>query len=98
MATLLDALPRAGALDQAVALATRATGQTQLDNLFVMTTLLSTLREAGAHDEAAALTVRLPEKGMFELFLKQDDHEDRFLFGRKLDGSPAEAWTWKDLT
>jgi hypothetical protein len=98
VATLLDALPRAGALDQAVALATRATGQTQLDNLFVMTTLLSTLREAGAHDEAAALTVRLPEKGMFELFLKQDDHEDRFLFGRKLDGSPAEAWTWKDLT
>jgi hypothetical protein len=34
---------------------------------------------------------------MFELFLKRQDRQDRFRFGREADGSPAEPWDWDDL-
>jgi hypothetical protein len=55
------------------------------------------LREAGAEQQVTALAKRLPGAGMFELFHEQQDHQDRFRYGREADGSPAEPWGWEDL-
>jgi hypothetical protein len=35
--------------------------------------------------------------GMFSLFLKEQDGQDRFQFGQEADGSPAGPWGWDDL-
>jgi hypothetical protein len=59
--------------------------------------LLYMLREVGAEEQAAALAARLPGAGMFELFREQEDRQDRFRFGREVDGSPAGPWGWEDL-
>ena len=68
-----------------------------LDDPHAVARLLDALREAGAPEQAAALASRLPGAGMFELFLKQQDRQDRFRFGREADGSPAGPWGWDDL-
>jgi len=97
VASLLDSLREAGAQDQAAALARRAAAHVALDNTYGVPGLLDSLREAGAQDQAAALAGRLPGAGMFELFLEQEDRQDRFRFGREADGSPAGPWGWEDL-
>jgi hypothetical protein len=68
-----------------------------LDNPYGVTRLLDILRRAGAEQQAAALAERLPGAGLFELFRKQEDRQDRFRFGREADGSPAGPWGWEDL-
>ncbi len=94
---LLDSLRRAGAHDQAAALADRAAAHVPLDDAVGVARLLGALREAGADEQAAALADRLPRVGMFELFLQQNGHADQFRFGREADGSPAGPWGWEDL-
>jgi hypothetical protein len=59
--------------------------------------LLHRLRAAGAEQQATTPAERLPEVGLFELFRKQESHQDRFRFGREADGSPAGPWGWEDL-
>ena len=59
--------------------------------------LLDRLRKAGAQEQAIALADRLPGAGEFELFRRQEDHQNRFRFGREADGSPARPWDWDDL-
>jgi hypothetical protein len=97
VAWLLDRLREAGAQEQATALAGRAAAHVALDDPRDVAWLLDRLREAGAQEQATALTVRLPGEGMFELFLQQEDRQDRFRFGREADGSPAKPWGWDDL-
>jgi hypothetical protein len=97
VARLLDALRRAGAREQAAALAGRAAAGVSLGDPGGVAWLLGRLREAGMKEQAAALADRLPGAGMFELFLKQQGGRDRFRFGREADGSPAGPWGWDDL-
>jgi hypothetical protein len=97
LASLLASLRKAGAHEQAAALAARAAAHADLDNPGGVAVMLERLQEAGADDQAAALTGRLPAAGMFELFLKQQGPADRFRFGREADGTPAAPWDWEDL-
>jgi hypothetical protein len=97
VAALLGGLREAGAEQQAAALADRAAAHVSLDDPDAVAALLDSLREAGAEQQAAALAERLPGEGMFELFRKQEDRQDRFWFGREADGSPAGPWGWEDL-
>ncbi len=90
VAWLLDGLREDGAPEQAAALAERATAHVSLDDPAAVAWLLHGLREDGAPEQAAALAERLPEAGMFELFHEQEGRQDRFRFGRKADGSPAQ--------
>jgi hypothetical protein len=89
---LLGSLRAGGAQEQAATLAGRAAAHIPLDNPDAVASLLDSLRAAGAQEQAAALTGRLPGAGMFELFRKQEDRQDRFRFGREADGSPAGPW------
>jgi hypothetical protein len=98
LARLLDSLREAGAQEQAAALLRRdPAAHVQLDKPDAVATLLDSLRKAGAQEQAAALAGRLPGEGKFELFLKQEDHQDRYRFGREADGSPAKPWDWREL-
>ena len=98
VARLLGSLREAGAHEQAAALLARdPAGHVALDNQFYVAILLDSLRQAGAHEQAAALADRLPETGMFELFLEQTGPADQFCFGREADGTPAAPWGWEDL-
>ena len=97
---LLNKLREAGAEEQVTALADRAATHVPLDNpnaMAVLGSLLESLQEAGAEQQATALADRLPGAGMFELFRQQEDHQNRFRFGREANGSPAEPWGWEDL-
>jgi hypothetical protein len=60
--------------------------------------LLDSMREAGAEQQAAELTERLPEAGLFQVFVQQAGRQDRFRFGRGADGSPSEPWAEKIWT
>ena len=60
LAGLLDSLRRAGAHEQAAALAARAAAHAPLDNPDRVADLLDSLREAGADEQAAALLARDP--------------------------------------
>jgi hypothetical protein len=62
-----------------------------------VTQLLRELRTAGAEQQAAELTERLPEAGLFQVFVQQEGRQDRFRFSREADGSPSEPWGWEDL-
>jgi hypothetical protein len=97
VAALLVSLRRAGAEQQAAALAERAAVHAALDDPYGVAALLDSLRRAGAEQQAAALAERLPEAGMFRLFRERESSQDRFRFGREADGSPAEPWGWEDL-
>jgi uncharacterized protein YidB (DUF937 family)/transcriptional regulator with XRE-family HTH domain len=97
VAWLLDTLREAGAQDQVAVLARDLAPQVLLDHSPYVGILLASLREAGAQEQATALLGRLPAAGMFELFRQQEDHQDRFRFGREADGTPAEPWGWEDL-
>ena len=95
---LLDRLREADAQEQAAVLVARdPAAQVSLDDPHNVAPLLSSLWRAGAQEQAAALASRLPGVGMFELFLKQQDGQDRFRFGREADGSPSGPWDWDDL-
>ena len=63
-----------------------------------MAFLLDRLREAGVQEQAKVLIDRLPGAALFKLFREQEDHQERFRFGREADGSPAEPWGWEDLS
>ncbi|HEY1619821.1 MAG TPA: hypothetical protein VGG25_19520 [Streptosporangiaceae bacterium] len=60
LAALLDALRKAGAVEQAAALATRAVARAPLDDPSAVARLLDALREAGAGEQATALAARGP--------------------------------------
>jgi hypothetical protein len=95
---LLSVLREAGAQDQVTALLHRdPAAHVPLDDPGRVAELLGELWEAGAQDQVTALADRLPGAGMFELFLWQQDRQDRFRFGREADGSPSEPWGWEDL-
>jgi hypothetical protein len=98
VASLLEWLREAGAHEQAAALLARdPAAHATLDSRDDVASLLNSLRKAGADDQAAALVERLPAAGMFYLFRDQEDHRNRFRFGRETDGRPAEPWGWEDL-
>ena len=75
----------------------RKGGVPPCDRLHSIATLLDRLRGVGAQDQVTALANQLLTAGMFELFREQEDHQDRFRFGREADGSPAGSWAWEDL-
>jgi hypothetical protein len=60
VASLLDSLRKAGAEQQAAALAERAAAHAALDNPYGVARLLDSLRKAGAEQQAAALLARDP--------------------------------------
>jgi hypothetical protein len=62
VARLLDHLRKAGAHEQAAALASRAAAHAPLDNTSDVAVLLNSLRKAGAHEQAAALASRAAVK------------------------------------
>ena len=98
VAILLTALREVDAEEQATALLHRdPAAHVSLDDPAAVAWLLDSLREAGAKEQAAALADQLPGAGMFELFRKQEGHQDEFWFGREADASPAEPWGWEDL-
>ncbi len=97
VARLLDGLRRAGAEEQAAALASRAAAHVSLDDPVGVAFLLDGLRAAGAEEQAAEPTSRLPGADMFRLFLEQQVGQNRFRFGREADGSPSAPWGWDDL-
>ena len=97
VASLLGSLQKAGAAEQVTALADRAAAGVSLDDLLAVEWLLGSLREAATEEQVTALADRLPGAGLFELFRKQEDRQDRFRFGREGDGSPAGPWGWPDL-
>jgi hypothetical protein len=94
---LVDSLRWVSAQEQVTVLASRAAANVPLDDTDAVARLLSSLRDAGAQKQATALADRLPEAGMFELFREQEHCQERFRFGRELDGSPAKPWDWEDL-
>jgi hypothetical protein len=60
--------------------------------------LLDELRKAGVGEQAKLLVCRLPEGGLFDLFLSQDQRQDLYRFGREQDGTPAPPWDWDSLS
>ena len=97
VARLLEALGKASAEEQLIALADRAAAHTALDSSEQPTRLLAALRETGAEDQAEILVGRLPAEGHFLLFIEQADHKTRYRFGFEIDGSCAGPWGWDDL-
>jgi hypothetical protein len=97
VAALLHSLSEANAGEQVSALAARAAAQATLDSPLAAIALLDALEHVGEQRQAGLLTDRLPPAGMFEVFLDQADHQERFRFGRNEDGSPARQWGWPDL-
>ena len=97
VADLLYSLRKAGADEQAAALAGRAAAHATLDHPLGVGDLLDSLRKAGADEQAAALAGRLSAVGMFGLFLQQNGPADQFRFGREANGTPAPPWGWEDL-
>jgi hypothetical protein len=59
--------------------------------------LLGMLRETGMQEQITTLISRLPGAGMFGFFRRLDVRQERFRFGRELDGSPAQPWGWVNL-
>ena len=99
VARLLDALREAGAHQQAdILLSREPAAHVPLGSSYGVARLLDALREAGAGQQAAVIGDRLPREGLFSLFLEQGDNQPLYRFGRELDGSPASAWYWEDLT
>jgi len=94
VASLLDKVRGMGAEEQPSPLAEGVDPRNPALQAYM---LLYMLREVGAEEQAAALAARLPGAGMFELFREQEDRQDRFRFGREVDGSPAGPWGWEDL-
>ncbi|MFI6991808.1 hypothetical protein [Nonomuraea wenchangensis] len=97
VAKLLDSLRQAGKHDQVTVLAERAAAHAALDDPYAVAKLLDSLRQAGEHDQVSMLTERLPAAGLFDQFLENIDHQERFRFGREPDGSAAVPWEWEDL-
>jgi hypothetical protein len=97
VAALLDELRQVEATDQVATLATRAVAQADLDDRHGVIRLLDALRKVGDQAQVAELIERLPAVGLFELFLKEEGRGEKFRFGRRADGRPAERWAWTDL-
>jgi hypothetical protein len=101
VATAVEFVHRVGAGPPLERLADRVAAGLALDDPYSggdVEKVLTALREAGADRQAAALVERLPRGGQFELFVRQTGAGDRFRYGRDPDGTPAEPWTWEDLT
>jgi len=94
-----DDTPLPGLLSDMVAVDLRGRTPEQFATMIIakLAALLHRLREAGAQEQVSALASRLPGAGMFSLFLKEQDGQDRFQFGQEADGSPAGPWGWDDL-
>ncbi|MEV3925861.1 hypothetical protein [Actinomadura coerulea] len=97
VAFLLDALREVEAEAQVAVLAERAAAHTPLDTPHGVMDLLEALRKVGAQEQVAVLVERLPAAGLFAQFLKVDDHQKRFRFGRDPESNPAARWCWEDL-
>ncbi len=97
VAQLVVGLRKAGAEEQAAPLAEWTAAHVALDDPVAVAALLYLLRVAGSEEQVAALAERLPAAGLFDLFLKIDDHERRFRFGREPDKAAAAPWSWEDL-
>ena len=98
IAMLLPALQEADAHEQVTVLLRRNPAAcVSLDEPGDVAWLLRVLRHADTQEQINILVERLPGEGMFRLFREQEDHEDRFRFGREVDGSPAKPWGWRDL-
>ena len=96
VAFLLEAMWKAGAAEQARALARRAAEG--CGNLATgVKSLLHALRHVGAEAEAATLINRLPGEECFERFLADGDNKVVYRFGREPDGTPTHPWGWEDL-
>jgi hypothetical protein len=101
VATAVEFVHQVGAGPRLERLADRVAAGLALDDPYSggdVEKVLTALREAGADRHAAALVERLPRGGQFELFVRQTGSGDRFRYGRDPDGTPAEPWTWEDLT
>ncbi|MFI6774250.1 hypothetical protein [Nocardia sp. NPDC050412] len=100
VAMLLGSLRGAGADEQVrVLLARDPAAHVALEKLGEVAMLIDELREAGAEEQLAVISGRLPAAGMFELSLDSSPElKERLRFGREPDSTPAEAWSWSDLT
>ena len=102
VARLLEELRAAGAVEAVRVLLARAPGRRAALDASpgyqrAVARLLAALHEAEATEAVEELAVRAADAGMFSLFL--DVHPDQaaaYRFGRELDGSPAEPWTWSE--
>nr|WSS66340.1 hypothetical protein OG284_36600 [Streptomyces sp. NBC_01177] len=95
--SLLRKLRKAGAQEEAAALAERVAAHVALDNSHAIAALLVALEEAGANEQVAVLAERLPAAGHFALFTRVKEHQEHFRLGREPDGSAAPSWAWNDL-
>ena len=96
VAFLLEAMWKAGAAEQAGALARRAAegcGNLATGAGF----LLRALRHVGAEADATTLINRLPGEECFDHFLVEGDNKVAYRFGREPDGTPTHPWGWEDL-
>ena len=95
---LMKTLPEMGAGEQvAVLLARDPAAHVTLNSWLTVSRLLDSLWQAQAQEQVGVLVDRLPGAGMFELFCAQGDHQERFRFGREIDGRPAPPWSWDEL-
>jgi hypothetical protein len=95
---LLGSLREVGAGEQVAALLARdPAAQVDLRDASGVARLLRSLRKLKANEQAVALAERLPAVGLFDVFNMNDDHRERYRFGREPDGSAAEPWSWDDL-
>jgi hypothetical protein len=108
VAGLLFRLREVGAHDQVRVLAERAAARTDLRNsspIFLIhertlgaERLLEAMVAAGLDEPARILTERLPAAGLFVLYLRRNNHQDLYRFGRHPDdGTPVPLWGWDDL-
>ncbi|MFF3229124.1 HNH endonuclease [Nocardia suismassiliense] len=96
-AEVLRVMRNAGLVQQARALATRTASDIVISDAGVAK-LIQELRAAGLTDQLSVLVGRLPAEGRFRHFCRETRHPSRFRFGREPDGTPAAAWTWRDIT
>ena len=91
------ALRRAGAQEQAAALAERAAAHVSARKPACRGQPAGQPAEGGRAGTGRRASGSAAGAGMFELFREQEDRQDRFRFGREADGSPAGPWGWEDL-
>nr|WP_157553845.1 hypothetical protein [Herbidospora sakaeratensis] len=92
---LLASMRKAGAADQGTALGERYAAF--LEVLITSDSAARFVQEMERRMATAGQVDELPALGLFDHFLKHDDHGDRFRFGREPDGSPADPWSWDEL-
>jgi hypothetical protein len=97
IATLLKTMWNAGDQEQVAVLLSRSPAtQASLTKSYDVSRLLEELQQVNAQEQVSMLMDRLPGEGLFEIWV-QEDHRERFRFGREADGRPAKPWKWDDL-